>query len=237
MSSDLSQTTGVILAGGLGTRLRAAVADRPKVLAEVNGRPFLAHLLDQMGAAGIRRAVLCTGYLGEQVEEAFGDTHGDIQLAYSREDAPLGTAGALRLALELMGSDPVLAINGDSYMDADLQAMADTHRASGANSTILLTEVPDVARYGKVLLDSGGALTSFEEKGGDRAPGWINAGLYLLSQEVLESIPTGRSVSLEKEILPSWIGRGLFGCQQRGRFIDIGTPESYAEAAAFFQGV
>ena len=122
--STLANTTAVILAGGLGTRLRDAVANRPKVLAKVGPRPFLSYLLNQLAAAGIRHVVLCTGYMGQMVREAFGSKYRTMTLEYSLEPAPIGTAGALRLALPLLRSDPVLVMNGDSYCEADLGAFA-----------------------------------------------------------------------------------------------------------------
>jgi NDP-sugar pyrophosphorylase family protein len=229
----LAGVTAAVFAGGLGTRLRASVADRPKVLAEVCGRPFLAHLLDQLERAGVRDVVLCTGYLGEQVEAAFGARHGELSVRYSREDEPLGTGGCLRLAAPLLGSDPVLVLNGDSYCDADLGAFAAGHAARRAEGSILLTHVPDAGRYGRVELGAGGAVEAFLEKSSSE-PGWINAGLYLLGRRMVESIPSEGVVSLERDILPDWVSRGLFGHETEGRFIDIGTPESYAEADRFF---
>lgn len=236
MTSSLSTTTAAIFAGGLGTRLRSAVADRPKVLAEVNGRPFLSFLLDQLAAAGLRRVVLCTGYMAEQVSDAFGDSYGPMQLRYSPEPSPLGTGGALRLALELFESDPVLVLNGDSYCTADIPAFWDRHRETGATGSMILTEVEDVSRYGQVAVDAQDAVLSFQEKGGAGGRGWINAGVYLFAREIVSSIPSNAAVSLEKEVLPSWIGNGLYGFQTGSRLLDIGTPESYAAAARFFAG-
>ena len=119
--TDFSDVTAVILAGGLGTRLRSVIADRPKVLAEVRGRPFLAYLLDQLIVAGSRSVVLCTGYCGEQILRTFGERYGPLRLSYSQERTPLGTAGALRAGLGQFGSDSVLALNGDSYCSLDLK--------------------------------------------------------------------------------------------------------------------
>src|SRR5437899_2628493 len=107
--------SAAILVGGLGTRLRGIVADRPKVLAEVRGRPFLAYLLDQLVASGFQDVVLCTGYRSEQVKEVFGDGYGPLRIVYSEETVPLGTAGALRLALPLLQSETILVMNGDSF--------------------------------------------------------------------------------------------------------------------------
>jgi NDP-sugar pyrophosphorylase family protein len=231
---DLNTLTAAILVGGLGTRLQARVQDRPKVLANVNGRPFLAYLLDQLSSAGICQTVLCTGHLASMVEDTFGPSHGGMRLAYSHEKAPLGTAGALRLALPQLYSDPVLVLNGDSFCDADLGGFLGFYRSRGANATVLLTEVPDTGRFGRVALNEEEQIIRFEEKGSAAGAGWINAGIYLLSQRLLLDIPTSRAVSLEREVFPAWVGRGLYGWRGGGRFIDIGTPDSYAEAARFF---
>jgi len=231
--TSLSDITAVILAGGLGTRLRSVVADRPKVLAEIHGRPFLSHLLDQLAEAGVTHAVLCTGHLGEQVQAAFGDTYGSLQLAYSQEPSPLGTAGAVRLALPLCKSDPVLVMNGDSFCHADLGAFWEWHSARGADGTLLLTEVPDAARYGQIRVDHNGRVLRFDEKGAATGPGWINAGIYLLSQRLIQTIPAREAVSIERQMFPAWLDSDLYGFKSDGRFLDIGTPESYAAAEEF----
>lgn len=231
---NLHNATAIILAGGLGTRLRSAVSDRPKVLAEIHGRPFLTYLFDQLTAAGLRAAVLCTGYCAGQVQAILGDAYGELDLRYSPEPTPLGTGGALRLALPLMGEGPILVLNGDSYFDVDLPALWQAHSHTGARATIALARVADTQRFGRVLLADDGQLTAFEEKGAHAGPGWINAGVYVLHVDWAAAIAAGRAVSLERECFPAWIGRGLYGHRQEGRFLDIGTPESYAAASAFF---
>jgi len=224
--------TAVVLAGGLGKRLAPVTGSRPKVLAEVRGRPFLAFLLEALGGSGVERAVLCTGHGGEQVRAYFGERYGGLALAYSREATPLGTAGALRHALPRLEDDPVLVTNGDSYCHADLGALWTSHREHDAAATLLLTEVPDAARYGSVALDDRERVVRFAEKAA-AGPGWISAGVYVFGRRFLESIDGGRPVSLEHEVLPAWIGRGLHGHRSAGAFIDIGTPQTYAVAGAF----
>ena len=231
---SLAELTAVVLAGGLGTRLRAAVSDRPKVMAEIHGRPFLSFLLDQLFAAGVRRVVLCTGYRGEQVSSFFGESYGSLRLTYSREASPLGTGGALRLALTHLDSDPVLVLNGDSFCEADLAAFAGWHRARGAGASLLLAEVPNTERFGRVKTDPEGLVVEFEEKGGWAGAGLINAGVYLLGRRVIEEIPEGAAVSIEREVFPAHVGRDLYGYPGGGRFLDIGTPESFAAAEKFF---
>ncbi len=226
----MKNLTAAILAGGLGTRLRPAVSDKPKVLADVGGRPFILRLLEQLAAAGIQNVVLCTGHLGEQVEAALGTSFQSVALAYSRETAPLGTAGALRQALPLLNSDPVLALNGDSFCECDIRALIDFHHTRAARNTICLRAVDDTSRYGRVALDSQDRILAFEEKGVS-GRGWINAGIYLLARTTLEAIPVNTAVSIEREVFPALVANGLFGFRTRGtRFIDIGTPESYAAA-------
>ncbi len=232
MSDCLKHVTAAILAGGQGTRLRAVVADRQKVVAPVAGRPFLYRLLDQLADAGVRRIIICTGYQSGQVSDAFGETYRDIELRYSAEAEPLGTAGALRQALPLLDSDPILALNGDSFCETELPSLLAAHQSQ---ATIVVREVPDTTQSGRVEFDTTGAVTSFIEKGQTTGSGWISAGVYLLNLEVLASVPVGRAVSIEREVFPVLVGRGLRVFRTDGRFLDIGTPESYANAQRYFK--
>lgn len=232
---SLEDTTAVILAGGLGTRLREVVSDLPKVLAKVNGRPFLAYLLDRLVDAGIRRTVLCTGYLAELVSTTFGESYRGMNLLYSREDTPLGTGGALRLALPLITSDPVLVLNGDSFCNADFILFANQHQSVSAKISLLLTQVKDVARYGTVDTDGAGTVVSFREKGSHCGEGLINAGVYLLTRSNIATVPEGKPVSLERDVFPMLIGDGLYGFFQPTRFIDIGIPADYHAADSFLR--
>lgn len=226
--------TAVILAGGLGTRLRSQVADRPKALAPIAGRPFLAYLLDRLARAGLRQAVICTGHLGEQIERAFGSAYESLALVYSREPEPLGTGGALRLALPHLAGEACLVLNGDSYLAADLPAFIRWYAARPWEGALLLNWVEDTARFGTVAVDADDRVRSFQEKTGQAVPGWINAGIYLLAQRRVAALPAGRALSLEREVFPGWIAPGLGGCRVRADFIDIGTPDAFATAQAFF---
>jgi NDP-sugar pyrophosphorylase family protein len=232
--ADLSKVSVAVLAGGLGTRLRPVVDGQPKVLAEVSGRPFLAYLLEHLARAGIRSAVLCTGYLGEQICASFGNQYRSVELVYSRENQPLGTAGSLRLALPHLESDPVLVLNGDSFIAADLGKFWEWHRQHRADASMLLTRVEDSGRYGSVKLNDHGQVIQFTEKGRDAGPNWINSGVYLLSRSLISSLPENVYLSLEHDFFPCLIGCGLYGRTTAARFIDIGTPEDYASAALFF---
>lgn len=234
MAFSFADVAVAVLAGGLGTRLRSVVADRPKVLAPVGGRPFLAYLFDRLSSAGIREATLLTGFAADQVHASFGSNFGGLRLAYSRELEPLGTAGALRRALPQLPGKSILLFNGDSYCEVDLTALLAFHERTGASATLTLTQVADSSRYGRVHFDGDRRIERFEEKNGTRESGWINAGVYLLGRELVERIPPDRAVSLEREVLPACVAAGSAFGFPGGRFIDIGTPESYAEAEAFF---
>jgi len=225
--------TALVLAGGLGTRLAPVIGGRPKVIAEVDGRPFLAFLLDRLAREGVGDVVLCTGHLGEQVADAIGHRHSGMTVTYSRETTPLGTGGALRHALALVGDDTVLALNGDSLCRASLRRLARWHEAHGAEATILLTRVLDATRFGRVEIGPAGRVVRFVEKTPGAGSTWISAGVYVLSRRLLAAIPADRPVSLEHEVLPAWIGRGLYGWASPGAFLDIGTPEDFAVAPAF----
>lgn len=232
---SLADVDAVVLAGGLGTRIRTVLPDRPKVLAEVAGRPFLAHLLDHLVGQGLRRAILCTGYLGDQVESAFGQQHGVVELVYARESAPLGTGGALRGAASLLRAATCLVVNGDSLCAAPLQPMLDAHRGTGADATLLLTAVEDASRYGAVDVDARGRIAQFAEKG--RADGGlVSAGVYLLARRLIDSIPTGRTVSLEREMFPRWVGPAMHAHICNDPLMDIGVPSGLAMARAAAAG-
>ncbi len=234
MPERLEHTAAVILVGGLGTRLRPLLPDRQKVVAPVAGRPFVFRLLDQLADAGLQRVVLCTGYKAEQVTELVGTTYRGLSISYAPEPAPLGTAGALRHALPLLDSDTVLAMNGDSFCEVDVGALWDFHRQRQANATLVVIEVMETREGGRVTFDDQCAITSFVEKQPSPVAGWISAGIYLLRRAILESIPSGRAVSIEREVFPAWVGRGLYAFRTTGKFLDIGTPESYSAAQQVF---
>lgn len=225
--------TAYILAGGLGTRLRPAVEGRPKPLAEVGGRPFLTYLLEDLARQGVRRAVLCTGYLGDQIEAHFGDHLGPLSLVYSQEPAPLGTGGALALALHRHPAPLALILNGDSFVRADLPAFFAWYQARRVRHGILAVRVPDTQRYGSLELGPDDQVLAFLEKG-RQGPGLVNAGIYLLESTLFEDLPLDRPTRLEQDIFAHLAGGPLHACPSDGPLLDIGTPASYAEAEAFF---
>ena len=232
---NLYDITAIILAGGLGTRLCSVVSDRPKVLAKICNRPFLTFLLDQLVSAKARDVVLCTGFMADKIHEIMGNTYKSLKIVHSREPEPLGTGGALRHALPYLKADPVLIMNGDSFVNIDLTVYMDWFFERDRQASILLVKVPDTGRYGKVIVAEDGFLSAFEEKVINSGPGWINAGICITKKSLVASMPAGKSFSLEREFFPSLVGKGLYGFCSNGKFIDIGTPESYHRAQEFFR--
>jgi D-glycero-alpha-D-manno-heptose 1-phosphate guanylyltransferase len=235
VTETLHHVQAAILAGGLGTRLRLALPERPKVLAPVGGRPYLMYLLDQLAEAGFREAVLLTGYRADEVRATLETDQAGLRLTYSVENTPLGTAGAVRRALPLLSSPTILLLNGDSFCDVDLHAFWMFHRQTVGGASLVLARVADVSRFGQVVLGAGARILRFAEKGTRRVEGWINAGIYLLDRALLGELPADTPLSLERDLLPKWVGEGhVYGFRSLGRFLDIGTPESYAQAGSFF---
>ncbi|MEM9658134.1 MAG: nucleotidyltransferase family protein [Planctomycetota bacterium] len=233
----MTDFTAIVLAGGKGTRLRSIVADRPKVLARVGGRPFLTYLLDQLKAAGARRVVLSTGHLAEQFADEIGDDYLGLPIAYAHEESPLGTGGAIRFAGQLVESEHLIAMNGDSYFDADLRKFMELHLENGSDASLLLARVPDASRYGAVELDEDERVVAFLEKRSDLGPGLINAGVYALRRELLKRLPEGPS-SFEKDVMPVWLRElHVRGAAVETPFIDIGVPEDYRRSHEFMERI
>lgn len=226
----LSEITAFILCGGLGTRLRSVVSDVPKSMAKIGARPFLEVQLLQLRSHGIRRVVLGTGYLSEQIERYFQDGSAlGMTITYSRETEPLGTGGAIRLALEQL-SDPVLILNGDSYCQCELGSMVRRFEELEADFLMAVREVEDASRYGRVRVEGADHLAGFEEKNGNEQPGLINTGIYLCRREIIAGIPAGRAVSFERDTIPSALQRHCHIFTTSGIFIDIGVPDDYQRA-------
>lgn len=223
----------IILAGGLGTRLRSMVSELPKPLAPVAGRPFLAWLLDAYAERGFRRVILATGYLGEKIESAIGARWGNLDVSYSREDRLLGTGGALKQASALLQGQWVHVANGDTYLEFDSTEMERVSVSSNALITVALASVPDLTRYGAVDVQSG-FITRFREKGGE-GEGLINAGSYFFNRSLLDSFSGVDEFSFEEKILTPLVERGRVSyVDSTANFIDIGVPEDYVRAESMF---
>jgi D-glycero-alpha-D-manno-heptose 1-phosphate guanylyltransferase len=223
----------VLLVGGMGTRLRSVVPSTPKPLAGIGVKPFLELLVEQLCNQGIRRLIMCSGYLAEQIENKFGDGSAwDVAIKYSKEPQPLGTAGAIRFAKgHLAEESTFLVMNGDSFLEIDLRQLITAHLEQNALATMATVAVQNAARYGTVQVDSGARVTGFAEKTGVECSGLINAGVYVFDRSIFAHIPEGAS-SLERDVFPRILDRGVYAFEESRMFIDIGTPEDYMRAQA-----
>jgi len=217
----------------MGTRLRSVLPFTPKPLAPVGGSSFLELLVRQLERQGIRRLVMSTGFLADQIESEFGDGGKlGLSIEYSRERHPLGTAGAVRLARPyLREASSFLVMNGDSFLELAFDPFIRFHRAHGGLASMAVLRVDDSQRYGAVQVDPAGRVVGFAEKTGTEAPGLVSAGVYVFNRDIFDYIPDG-TASLEREVFPRVLDRGVFAQEQRGMFIDIGIPEDYARAQA-----
>ncbi len=218
----------IVLAGGMGTRLRTVVSDVPKPMAPVNGRPFLAYLLDDLNAQGIERVILAVGYKREVIMETFGSRYLNMELVYSVEEEALGTGGGIKLASDLVEGDRVFVLNGDTYFRVNLAAYDAFFEAHDCEMALALKPMTDFDRYGTVKIDSGSCrVLGFEEKQ-QRKEGLINGGVYLFKTSIWEGLDLPAKFSFEKEILEGLCQSRLFsGMVSDTYFIDIGIPSDY----------
>ena len=222
----------LLLAGGLGTRLRSAVPDLPKPMAPVNGRPFLEYLMRHWRGQGVGQFFLSVGYRRDAIVDYFANDYCGSAINYIVEEQPLGTGGALFLALsEYSLSSPFLMINGDTFFPVDYEGLLHTHLAHGADITVALTRVVNNSRYSGVQLDADGLISNFSAQRGEDGGRVINAGVYLIEPGALEEYvgkPAG-VVSFEDVIIPELITNGarVAGHVAEAPFIDIGIPEDY----------
>ena len=225
----------IVLAGGFGTRLREVVSDLPKPMAPVAGRPFLEILLAMLAQKGFTRIVLSLGFMSEKIVAHFGDSYMGMELVYEIESQPLGTGGAIRMALARCAADHVYIFNGDTYLDVEVNAMESLWQAE-QHPVIVVREVPDTARFGRIEMQDG-RINAFLEKG-MAGQGFINAGCYILPKNALDDFPLGLAFSLETEFFIQNLQRIRFdGFVTHGRFIDIGVPDDYALAQTELAGL
>jgi mannose-1-phosphate guanylyltransferase len=227
----------ILLVGGQGTRLRPLTITTPKPLLPTAGVPFLAHQLARAAAAGISRVVLATAYRAEMFAEQFGDgSKFGLQLECVQEDVPLGTGGGIRNAAASLHSgpeDPVVVLNGDILSGHDLGAQLELHARHNAAVTLHLVEVPDPARFGCVPIDSSGRVTAFLEKTPRPQTNRINAGCYVFRRRVIDEIPPGQVVSVERATFPALISAGqvVMGYPDTAYWLDVGTPEAFVQGS------
>jgi len=219
----------LILAGGLGTRLREIAKDIPKVMVDIKGKPFLEYLILQLKKYSLNDIILCTGYLKEKIENYFGNgNHLGVNIVYSEEPKPLGTGGAIKFVEDFILEDNFLVMNGDSFFDIDLDKLIYYHFNKRALVTMALAETKETKRFGSVRINKNGMIKYFVEKDQKANSNLINGGIYVLSREIFKYIPKDKSVSLEKEVFPKSINSNRFyGVSFKNYFIDVGIPKAY----------
>lgn len=225
----------VVLVGGKGTRLRPLTLSAPKPMLPTAGVPFLSHLLSRIKAAGIRHVVLGTSYRAEVFADYFGDgSRLGLEIEYVIEAEPLDTAGAIRNVAHLLRADDVLVFNGDILSAADPRELLATHRAAAADVTLHLVKVDDPSRFGSVPTDAAGRVTAFLEKTENPPTDQINAGCYVFRRPVIDEIPAGRPVSVERETFPGLLaaGKHLHAYVHTSYWLDVGTPAAYVQGSA-----
>lgn len=223
-------TEAIVLAGGLGTRLRSEVAELPKAMAPINGRPFLEYLFDYLQHYGIKAVYLSVGYKASAIEAHFGNRYRDLILHYVPEDEPLGTGGAILKALRATTTQTVLATNGDSIFACDLTAFGTFHAARASQLSLALKPMTNFDRYGTVTVNEHDRVTGFEEKQ-PRESGLISAGVYLINRDWLLAKPLPEKCSMERDVLEAYhTTDAMAGFQSTSYFLDIGIPEDFQKA-------
>ena len=226
----------IVLVGGEGTRLRPLTDSTPKPALTLVDRPFLAYMIEWLAGHGVTEVILACGFLPQVLREALcgEEERAGVRIRYVTEPEPLGTAGAIRFAADQVGDEldnRFLALNGDVLTDLDLSALLRAHGEGTRAATIGLHPVEDSAAFGLVRRGEDDVVLEFLEKTGERVPGEVNAGMYVLERAVLRLIPPGRNVSIERDVFPHLVGQGLHGLLLEGYWVDIGTPERYLQAS------
>lgn len=224
----------IILAGGLGTRLRSVVADVPKPMAPVAGRPFLDLILEKLPLANVATIILSVGHKHEVIKEHYGDVYFDTPVRYAVEEEPLGTGGGIKLALQMAKQDHTLIVNGDTLFDIDYEQFWQSHYYAGNDLTLALKQMDHPDRYGTVLLDQH-RVVRFQEKTPGLKYGLINGGIYWVRTDIVEEFPSSEKFSFEQDFLEKKVNDlNMGGYIDTAGFIDIGIPEDYERAQTLF---
>jgi D-glycero-alpha-D-manno-heptose 1-phosphate guanylyltransferase len=235
--NELKQIECIILAGGLGTRLRSAVPDLPKCMAPIAGKPFLAYLLDYLLAQQVTKFIFSLGYMHEVIEDFIKSNYPQIQYQIALESEPLGTGGAIRLACEYTTEENVIVMNGDTMFRVDVQSLLKYHSAQKSDCTLSLKTMHQFDRYGVVETDAENNITSFKEKK-QYDSGNINGGVYALHVPSFKSIQVPEKFSFEKDYLENYFNEiKMVGYLVDGYFIDIGIPEDFEKAGREFGNI
>ncbi len=224
----------IVLAGGLGTRLRSLINDLPKPMAPVNGKPFLHYIFQYLKQEQIREVILSVGYKHEVIEEFFGKEYLGIKIQYSVEEEPLGTGGGIKQAFDLVDG-PAYVLNGDTFFGVNLLALQEFYFEKGSDIALAIKPLENFDRYGTVQMDESFRITKFEEKRLVER-GFINGGIYFFDKKLFDKVDMPKKFSFEKDILERYTAELKFsGDVFDGYFIDIGIPEDYNKAQHDFK--
>lgn len=219
----------IVLAGGLGTRLRGTIGEIPKPLAPINDKPFLHFIFEYMKTQGIETAILSVGYKWEMIHAKFGEEYLGIKIKYAVEHERLGTGGGIKLALEQVERDHCFVLNGDTYFDIDLKQLADFHINAKTECTLAAKSLTNFDRYGTIDIEDDGTVSAFNEKM-PKDKGVINGGIYCLSKSILNSLPKAAAFSFETDYFEPNAGTGKIKAKVfKDYFMDIGIPEDYEQ--------
>lgn len=226
----------IILAGGLGTRLREVVSDVPKSMAIINGRPFLEYQLKFLESWGIDHVVMSVGYKKEVVQNYFGKKFSSINIDYAIEDEPLGTGGGIRNAFELIHGHGAFVLNGDTFFEVNLKRLFECKRIKEADLCMAIRYVHDISRYGSVEIDDDYRITGFTEKGEKQGEGYMNGGVYYFTKKYFLSFDFPAKYSIEKDFFEKFYeSQRFFGMSCHSYFLDIGIPDDYERAQHEFE--
>jgi len=229
--------TAIILAGGMGTRLKTIISDLPKPMAPIMNVPFLTYQLNYLKYFGIKKVVFSVGYLSEKIIAHYNQSFENISIEYSIEKNPLGTGGGIRMAMSNLNEDLVLILNGDSFFDLDLEQFYNLHLEQKSDFSLALRYVNNSERYGNIEFNSSNQITSFIEKNQLNQSGYINAGVYILSKKLyLQNTKPNINFSIEKDFFEKQLNQLIIkGFEFKNYFIDIGIPEDYLKAQDDFK--
>ena len=231
----MSVSTAIVLAGGLGTRLRSVVTELPKCMAPVNGRPFIDYVIHNLLQYNINHIVFSVGYKADAIIHHIQTNYPDLDVSFAIEEEPLGTGGAINFALQYVQEEHTFILNGDTIFEADLSVMSGIHLSNQADCTLALKPMRDFDRYGVVTIDSAGRVTGFQEKK-YYEDGLINGGIYLLNKKIFLPKAFPKIFSFEKDYLETFVSTdSIYGFESNAFFIDIGIPEDYERAQSLFK--
>jgi len=234
--TQLDDVDVLLLCGGLGTRLRSTIGSRQKVAAEVAGRPFLSFQLERLSQLGIRHVILAAGFGAQQIAEAVSNDHFGMDVELSVEPEPLGTGGAIKFARDKARGRKWIIMNGDCFSQVDLAGMVRFHDECQAMVTLAVARRDDAHDYGTIDLDAENRILAFREKEVQQTTGLVSVGVYCFEHRAFDRMPAAEVFSIEKDFFPAILDEAVYGFLDDGTFLDIGTPERFAQAQHIFKG-